>query len=69
MGFTNEKINMIELQLHMLENYMFAIRSEQGNKEAYCKNIMHWYQVNRKIIDSPIMREYWTNKIKSSKKN
>lgn len=65
--WNNKKTNIIDKhkqQIYLLENYIATINDNEDRKEVYYENILNWFKNNRAIIDSPIMLQYWDNKVK-----
>lgn len=67
--WNNKKTNIIDRhkqQIYLLENYIATINGNEDQKEAYYEDILNWFKNNRAIIDSPIMLQYWDNKVKAA---
>ena len=65
----NKKANIIDKhkqQIYLLENYIATINVNDVQKVVYYESILNWFKNNRAIIDSPIMLQYWDNKVKEA---
>ncbi len=51
-----------EEKLHLLENY-FSNMTEIDDKALYYESILNWFMNNRDVINSPIMINYWKEKL------
>lgn len=55
------KLRADQKELILLQNYIDAVNKGGGRK--YYREIYSWYKNNRGIINSPIMQEYWKNRM------